>query len=144
MTPHPSIAALEPLIGRWRIGAPGAPASGDVEFAWLGDKEFDVERWRRDPPEIPDGTSILAPDESGEGCVQHCFGRRGVERRYGMSLRDGEWRLWRDAPDFSQRFTGTFSADGTTITGAWEMARDGKTFELDFDLAYTRLDAHAP
>jgi ketosteroid isomerase-like protein len=137
-TPHPSVARLEPLIGRWRIGAPGADPAGDVEFEWLGDKAFVVQRWRSDPPEFPDGIAIIAPDDTGDGFVQHYFDTRGVARTYGMSLSDGEWRLWRDGDDFGQRFTGRFSADGTTIDGAWEIAHDRTTFEHDFDLAYTR------
>jgi hypothetical protein len=46
---------------------------------------------------------------------------RGVFRVYRMSLSDGVWKIGRDAPGFFQRFTGTFSADGNTIT-----ARVGK------------------
>jgi hypothetical protein len=55
-----------------------------------------------------------------------------------MSLRDGVWKLWRDAPGFSQRFTGTFNADGNTITGSIESSRDGAHWEHDFDLTYSR------
>jgi hypothetical protein len=40
--------------------------------------------------------------------------------------------------DFSQRHTGTFSDDGNTIAGAWESCHDGKTWEHDFDLIYTK------
>jgi ketosteroid isomerase-like protein len=136
-TPDPAVARLEPLIGRWRVGVPGA--GGDIEFAWLGDKAFVVQRWRSDPPEFPDGIAIIGPDETGEGFVQHYFDTRGVERTYGMTLGDGEWRLWRDDPHFAQRFTGTFSPDGGTIAGAWEKSFDGGPFEHDFDLTYTRV-----
>src|SRR3954449_6532296 len=137
-TPDPSIAALEPLIGRWRIGAPGSPAGGDVEFEWLGDRAFVVQRWRSDPPEFPDGIAVIGPGDGGD-FVQHYFDSRGVERTYAMSLRDGEWRLWRDVSVFPQRFVGRLSADGATIDGAWEISHDGaKTFEHDFDLTYTR------
>ena len=41
--------------------------------------------------------------------------------------------------DFAQRYTGTFSDDGTTIAGRWEIAHDGSTWEHDFDLTYTRM-----
>ncbi len=40
--------------------------------------------------------------------------------------------------DFGQRFTGTFSADGNTITGAWEKRFDGGEWEHDFALIYHR------
>ena len=60
-----------------------------------------------------------------------------------MSFEDRVWKLWRDEPnfsplDFSQRFTGIFSEDGKTIAGAWETSYDGKTWEHDFDLTYTK------
>ena len=37
--------------------------------------------------------------------------------------------------EFSQRFTGTFSADGRRIDGRWESAQDGSDWELDFPSA---------
>ena len=133
----PSIEALEPLIGRWRIGVPGA--GGDVEFDWLGDKAFVVQRWRSDRPEFPDGIAIIAPDETGDGFVQHYFDSRGVARVYRTTLEDGVWRLWRDAPGFDQRYAGTLADDGATIAGAWEKRTDGATWEHDFELVYTRV-----
>jgi hypothetical protein len=38
---------------------------------------------------------------------------------YAAKLDHDSWWYWRDAPppDISQHFTGTFSADGNTITG---------------------------
>ena len=30
------------------------------------------------------------------------------------------------------------NADGNTISGAWEICHDGKTWEHDFNLIYTR------
>jgi hypothetical protein len=60
-----------------------------------------------------------------------------------MSLEDGIWTLRRETPDFSpldfaQRYTGTFSDDGATIVGGWQIAHDGSTWEHDFDLTYVR------
>ena len=53
------------------------------------------------------------------------------------------WTLSRDEADFSplefrQRFTGTFSDDGRTIEGTWEICHDGATWEKDFAITYTR------
>lgn len=61
-----------------------------------------------------------------------------------MSFADGVWRLWRQSPDFSplsfsQRYEGTFSDDGRTIAGRWEISHDGSTWEHDFDLNYARV-----
>jgi hypothetical protein len=59
-----------------------------------------------------------------------------------MTLDDRVWTLTRESPDFSpldfaQRFTGTFSADGTTISGAWEKRLD-RDWRHDFALTYRR------
>ena len=61
-----------------------------------------------------------------------------------MSFSDGIWKLWRDSPDFSplnfsQRFTGTFSDDGKTISGAWEISHNAIAWQHDFDLIYTKV-----
>ena len=66
-------------------------------------------------------------------------GAMSVARVYEMSFSDGLWRLWRDSPGFSQRFTGTFSDDAITIAGRWERSSDGSMWEHDFDLTYTRV-----
>jgi hypothetical protein len=136
---------LDALVGKWSLAAsppegPPWPGTGEVTFEWLGDRAFLVERWSVEMPEAPDGIAIIGPDESGERFRQHYFDTRGVERIYEMTLDDGVWKLWRDGEDFSQRFSGTLSDDGNTITGRWEAAEDGKTWEVDFDLTYTRVD----
>ena len=71
----------------------------------------------------------------------HYFDQRGVYRVYAASLDQATWRFWRDAatPDVSQRFNGSFSDDGNTITGRGQLSRDGKTWEGDLDLNYRRL-----
>ena len=56
-----------------------------------------------------------------------------------MSLRENTWKLWRDFPGFSQRFTGTFSDDYKIITARWEKSSDGSKWELDFELTYTKV-----
>jgi hypothetical protein len=67
------------------------------------------------------------------------FDSRAVSRIYQMSLSDGVWKLWREAPSFSQRFTGTFSDDGRIIRDRWEKSTDGSQWEHDFDLTYTKV-----
>ena len=63
---------------------------------------------------------------------------RGVARIYQMRMDEGVWRMWRDSPGFSQRMTGTFSADGNTIVWRGELSRDGSNWEQDLDVIYTR------
>lgn len=44
----------------------------------------------------------------------------------------GSWGTMR------QRYTGTFSEDGSTITGGWEKSIDGGDWKHDFVLIYHR------
>ncbi len=48
-----------------------------------------------------------------------------------MSIGGGEWKLWRAGEPFSRRFTATFTDDGNTITGRWEIAEDGTNYTTD-------------
>jgi hypothetical protein len=144
------LEALKPLVGEWRLtptfkDLPPIDSDARVSFVWLPGERFLIQRWEVPIPEAPDGIAIIGPDPEREGgYLQHYFDTRGVARIYKMSFEDGVWRLWRDRADFSpldfaQRYTGSFSDDGKTIVGAWEICHDGTTWEHDFDLAYTRL-----
>jgi hypothetical protein len=146
-----SLKALEPFLGEWSMAAvfKDMPADADasVSFEWLAGERFLLERWQISVPEAPDGIAIIGADTGREGAyLQHYFDSRGIARVYKMTLEDGVWKLWRDEPDFSpldfsQRFTGTFSDDGKTISGTWEICHDDKTWEKDFDLTYIRKGA---
>ena len=134
---------LEALVGDWTMqaGPPGGPAwpsTGTVSFRWLEGAPLLIQRWRVDNPQAPDGVAVIGCDGTS-GTYYHLYtDERDVQRIYRMSLADGVWKLWRDGEPFSQRFTGTISADGQTITGRWEMAEDGTTWQTDFDLAYRK------
>jgi hypothetical protein len=135
-------SSLHAFVGDWELEAefpsvpqPGIP--GRVAFEWMPGERFLIQRWEVDHPDAPDGLAIIETTE--DGFRQHYFDTRGVARVYEMSFADGVWRLWRDGEDFSQRFTGTLSADGQTIAGAWEIAHDGSTWEHDFDITFTKV-----
>ena len=55
-----------------------------------------------------------------------------------MTLDGRAWKVWREAPGFWQRYTGAISADGTTVTGAWECSADGQNWKHDFGLTYVK------
>lgn len=138
------LADLEVLVGEWVIKAdfPDAP-EGDVTFDWMAGRRFLIERWEVPIPEAPDGVAIIGYDADRGHFLQHYFDSRGVSRVYKMSLSGGVWKLWRDTADFSpldfaQRYEGTFTPDGRTIAGAWEICHDGSTWEKDFDLTYEK------
>ena len=88
--------------------------------------------------EFPRGVMIVGRDESVDTYdVLYCDSR-GVSRIYHMSLEGKTWKMWRDAPGFSQRFTGVISDDGNTIAAYFEKSEDGSNWERDFDITYHR------
>ena len=142
---------LQPFVGAWRIEAPGHPlppelaGAARMTFEWTLGGAFLLQRSSVPVPGAPDGLSVIGPD-SGDGYTQHYFDSRGIARVYAMTFDGRDWILERDAPDFSplpfhQRWHGTFGAGGDTIRGRWETSPDGRVWELDFELAYQRLDA---
>jgi len=145
----PALEALEPFIGEWDLEAEFSfpvpdDVTGRVTFEWMPGGRFLVERWEVSLPEAPDGIAIIGPNERGDGYVQHYFDSRGIARVYQMAFADGLWTLSRTEADltpldFSQRYEGRFSDDGTAIVGAWEIREDGEEWKKDFDLTYRRV-----
>jgi hypothetical protein len=137
---------LAAFVGEWTMAAtppegPPWPGGGRVSFAWLEDDvPMLIERWHVDMPEAPDGVAVIGCDGVSGAFYQLYTDDRDVQRVYEMSLDAGVWKLWREGPPFSQRFTGTFSEDGGTIAGRWEIAEDGTTWTHDFDLTYTKVE----
>lgn len=141
--PGPAIKRLGALAGEWRTEGshrllPGVAIRGRVAFEWLAGGHFLIQRSDVAHPDFPDSIAIIGCDEATGGCTMHYFDSRGIERVYETSMGEGVWKLWRDSPGFSQRFTGAFSDDGNTIHGRWELSRDGSNWEHDFDLTYTK------
>ena len=139
---------LNPFVGEWDLEV-SLPSPSEVRarsvFEWALDGRFLVQRTKISLPEAPNSISIIGADPGGDALAQHYFDSRGVIRVYAMTFEDGVWTLQRDSPDFSdlnfwQRYEGTFSADGDTIDGRWEISHDeGATWEKDFDLVYRKV-----
>ena len=131
---------LTALVGAWKTTAPGMKAEGLTTFEWLEGGGFLIERSTVARPEFPNSISIIGPTGADGGLQQHYFDSRGVARVYEMTLANGTWTLFREGPDWPQRYVGEFSDDGNTITGRWERGdRPGAPLELDFDLNFTRV-----
>ena len=141
-----TLQSLDVFVGEWSMAASLEPNTADAPrarttFEWLSGKRFLVQRWEVDHPDAPDGIAVIGFDHDGTTLLQHYFDSRGVTRIYTMAVADGTWTLERiaTAPDFSQRFVGTFSEDRGTINGRWEISHDGLTWIPDFDLVYSRI-----
>jgi len=142
-----ALARLDVFVGEWVVearfpGGAGPPARS--RFEWVLDGRFLLQRIEIPVPEAPDGLMMVSADPATGGYTQHYYDSRGVVRLYAMTFGDGVWTLTRESPDFSpldfrQRFTGTFSEDGNTISGAWETGHDSGEWEHDFALTYRRI-----
>jgi hypothetical protein len=137
----PKLEPLNVLLGSWTIEAthpafPSTTVHGQADFEWLEGERFLLQRSRTDHPEFPD--SLIVYGAESEELSMHYFDSRGVHRVYGVSLRDGVWRMWRHAPGFSQRFAGTFGDNGDTIEGLWKLSRDDTTWDDDLKITFRR------
>lgn len=135
--PKPALKNLDLFIGEWHVDLafpadPSAIVRGQATFEWLEGGAFVVEKWG-------DSVWIIGPDDSSETYSILYHDGRDVSRAYQMSLKNGIWKIWRETPGFSQRLTGTFSQDNTTIKASWEKSSDGSHWEHDFDLTYIKV-----
>ena len=143
-----ALQAMRVFIGEWeteissiRDYDPSARFNGQASFHWAEGGAFVL--FQADVPnsEFPKSTALMGPDDSaGTYCMLY-FDSRGVSRIYQMSLNGNTWNLWRDFPEFSQRFTATFNEDYNIIDATWEMSPDGKNWKRDFNIIYTRIGA---
>jgi hypothetical protein len=150
-TSHPE--QLDALVGAWSTEAiVQGQSMGRVHttFSWLGDGAFLLQRaeadladrslssqWAANSP-LPTQMVIGLDDATGRFSALYADARN-VKRVYEMSLHERVWKMWRAAPGFHQRFTGTFSRDGETITAKWDSSEDGSDWKPDFDLVYIKL-----
>jgi hypothetical protein len=139
---NPVLLRLSAFVGEWQWEASVGEqpiGRGPTVFEWLEGGAFLIEHSDAEQAEFPSAITIISGDDSTETYCMLQVDSRGISRIYQMSLSDGVWKLWRDAAGFSQRFMGTFSSDGRTISGRWEKSTDGSHWEPDFDLTYTKV-----
>ncbi len=144
---NPALKDLEILVGEWEMELSNAAflpdrsakVKGAVSFEWLEDGAFLILRMGDKPSDAPSAIWLIHRDESNSGYQAFYYDDRKVSRIYKMSFSDGSWKLWRQAPGFSQRFEGKVSEDGKTISATWEKSVDGLEWEHDFDVKYSRM-----
>jgi hypothetical protein len=145
--PNPALQALRFLAGDWEMELSNAPflpspsdtVKGRVSFAWVQDGAFLLMRMGDRPPGPPTALWLIGRDEAAPNYTVLYYDARSVSRIYAMSFSDRVWKMWREAPGFSQRYEGKVSTDGVTITAHWEKSTDGATWEHDFDVTYTKV-----
>src|SRR5881394_3290014 len=128
--PNPALKPLSILIGEWNtVGIhpliPDTTLHGRTAFEWLEGGAFLIMRSEIDEPGIPTGIAIFGSDDATAEYSMLYFDERGVSRKYSATLDNNVLKWWRDAPNFSQRFTGTLVDGGQTLIGKGELSRDG-------------------
>jgi hypothetical protein len=144
---NPALKHLEILVGDWDMKLSNAsflPSSSDTitghaSFEWLEGGAFLIMYMGNKSPNTPDSIWLISRDEAMRNYTVLYFDTRKVSRIYEMSFSNGVWNMWRNSPDFSQRFEGKFSDDGNIITAHWDKSSDGSTWEHDFDVTYTKV-----
>jgi hypothetical protein len=144
---NPALKRLEILAGDWEMELSNASflprssgtVTGHISFEWLESGAFLVMYMGHKPPSTPDAIWLIGRDESAPNYTVLYYDARKVSRVYEMSFSEGQWKMWRNSPDFSQRFEGKFSDDGNLITAHWEKSTNGSTWEHDFDVKYRRV-----
>lgn len=133
------------LLGTWDLAGshrlmPGVRISGTCVIAWLQDGGLITIKTTIDQKEIPEAFAVLGHDDKNDSKTDTMlyFDERGVSRIFEVNLDNNVWKYWRNAPHFSQRFTGTLQDDGKTIIGLSELCEDDITWQRDLELIYTR------
>jgi hypothetical protein len=126
---------------------------GSAVVEWLEGERFLIHRARNEHPDFPDSISIIgftdrdridqtpgakAEATSPAAMTLHYFDSRGVFRVYASNIDAQAWRIWRDAPGFSQRFTGTVIEAGNTVIGRWQVCEDDVHWNDDLTITYRR------
>ena len=144
---NPALKPLEVLVGEWEMKLSNAsflPHSSDtvkglVSFGWVQDGAFLIMRLGDKPPGPLAALWLISRDESTPNYTVLYYDSRSVSRVYEMSFSEGVWKMWRNAPGFCQRYEGSVSENGKTISARWEKSGDGATWEHDFDVTYTKV-----
>lgn len=142
--PNPALKSLSVLIGEWdTVGAhpliPDTTLHGRTSFEWLEGGAFLIMHSEIDEPGIPTGIAIFGSDDTSEEYFMLYFDERGVSRKCSATLNNNVFKWWRDAPGFSQRYTGTIVDGGNTMISKGELSKDGSSWEKDLELTYTRV-----
>lgn len=142
--PNPALLPLEVLVGEWALEIlhpedPSRVIPGKAVFEWIEAGAFLLQHSEVPESVFPSVTAVFGRDDAAESFRMLYFDSRGVSRIYQATLKERVWTLWRDAPGFSQRYIGTFSPDGNTITGSWENSGDGSSWAHDFAVSYVRV-----
>ena len=132
--------ALTPFIGAWHTtGATRATAdepSQQIEavdiYEWMDGGFFILHRIESKKPMAFTGLEIIGSEDGGY--FLHHYDSNGTRIVSTGKMQGREWRI----DSKTERFAGTISEDGQTITGAWERSTDGENWGAWMDITLRR------
>jgi hypothetical protein len=138
---NPALSELKFLVGDWDMELSNAVFLPDPTQKVNGQATFEI---------IENGTFlamrqagaavwVIGRDEDVADYEVLYYDDRKVSRVYKMSFNDNIWKMWRESPGFHQRFEGKVSEDKKTVKAYWEKSADGKQWERDFDMLFTKV-----
>jgi len=138
---------LSLLVGKWKMALsnasflndPSAVIEGQASFQWVEGGACLVMRQGKKPGDPFYASWLISRDEKVDNYSISYFDSRGVSRIYEMSFKGNLWKIWRNSPGFSKRFEGKISDSGKSIIAHWEKSIDGRDWERDFDMKYTKI-----
>ena len=143
---HPAHRRLAALVGRWQTQgqtretaeAPAARIEAVDTYEWLPGRfallhTVDAHVGK----EHVEGAEIIGWDSARDAYITQYFGNDGPNA-YEASLDEEDGALVWSMRSPTDRFTGSFSDDGNTITGHWERIDDAKTWQPWMDITLTR------
>ena len=137
---NPALKQLGVLVGDWEmelsnaafLANPSDTVKGNISFAWTENGAFLNMRM------VDDALWLISRDDAMPDYKIFYYDARNVSRIYEMRFSEHIWNIWRNSPNFSQRYEGKISDDAHTIIGKWEKSSDGIQWENDFNVTYTR------
>lgn len=139
---NPAIEALDVLVGDWNLTLSDAwflesrdvRRHGDATVRWLGESFVELVAELEGEPTWH---FVFGRSDANEQLIALYHDPRPTSRVFRMTYGDGDWRMWREDPDFHQRFVATVMSD--RIDGRFEASDDaGATWRKDFDLTFDR------
>lgn len=134
---------LEIFVGTWRtegeiVTDPSAaplPLRATDSYEWLPGRHFLLHRvdGRLGDEEVQT-LEIIGYDATVGAYFTHSYDNHGNVGLYQASLHDRAWSI----TGSSERFTGAFSHDGTTLAGIWERFADGEGWTHWMTIRLTR------
>ncbi|MBF8194643.1 hypothetical protein ITP53_55140 [Nonomuraea sp. K274] len=129
MTTDIPLKALDRLVGTWRVTG---DAEGTVTYRWMDGGHFliqDVNLTQDGAPtqgmEIIGRERPYGAEKPSEDIKSWYYDSQGSTLAYVYELAGDTLTIWAKEKGSPAYYRGTFSADGTTVTGAWVYSGGG-------------------